>query len=397
MKTITFDETKWKLVPVDATEEMLAAAHESDRQYTLRVFGDIPTVQQGAHDHWVAMLAAAPTQPECEHNNAPAVNNWHSIKLVPPVPSKVIRSGLNALGHLFDIAPISDGQRARWLTWSKDVRAMLTREEDAAPAPAVPQGLPKGWRSSLEFVREMVDQERSCRSPSGQDRAQYTRAISVIDSLLAATPAPAPAQPIGRTELEIVEQTEELAAFLMDWRWGQAPESPSVKFRSTENVKAQKCWAAACHIQEMITATDVENAVAEVDDDPEPDAAPAQEVPSDPNGWCQYVAGMIFCWLQMQKELPNEDQCVAAIAGIIERRVWAYKPAQRVGLTEQRTYRLLQAGIDKIEAADEFLSDDTNTWAVDPNGIFVGVTYMGNVLRPARRAIISALRAKGAA
>lgn len=54
----------------------------------------------------------------------------------------------------------------------------------------------------------------------------------------------------------------------------------------------------------------------------------AQEVAPDPNGWCQYVAGMVFCWLQMQKELPNEDQCVAAIAGIIGRRLWAYKPAQ---------------------------------------------------------------------
>ena len=81
MKTINFDETKWTLVPVEPTEEMLAAAHEGDRQYTLRVFGDIPTVQQGAHDHWVAMLAAAPTQPECEHNNAPAVPQ--DMRLVP--------------------------------------------------------------------------------------------------------------------------------------------------------------------------------------------------------------------------------------------------------------------------------------------------------------------------
>ena len=58
---------------------------------------------------------------------------------------------------------------------------------------------------------------------------------------------------------------------------------------------------------------------------------PAQEVPSDPNGWCQYVAGMVFCWLQMQTELPPESQGVAAIAGIIERRLWAYKPAQKGG------------------------------------------------------------------
>ena len=50
-------------------------------------------------------------------------------------------------------------------------------------------------------------------------------------------------------------------------------------------------------------------------------------------------------------------------------------------------YRLLQSGVDRIEAADEFLSDDTTAWAIDPNGIFVGSIYGGHVLRPARRCI----------
>lgn len=50
-------------------------------------------------------------------------------------------------------------------------------------------------------------------------------------------------------------------------------------------------------------------------------------------------------------------------------------------------YRLLQSGVDRIEAGDEFLSDDTMTWAIDPNGIFVGNIYGGHVLRPARRRI----------
>ena len=50
-------------------------------------------------------------------------------------------------------------------------------------------------------------------------------------------------------------------------------------------------------------------------------------------------------------------------------------------------YRLLQSGVDRIEAADEFLSDDTTTWAIDPNGIFLGSIYGGHVLRPARRRI----------
>ena len=50
-------------------------------------------------------------------------------------------------------------------------------------------------------------------------------------------------------------------------------------------------------------------------------------------------------------------------------------------------YRLLQSGVDRIEAADEFLSDDATTWAIDPKGIFVGNIYGGHVLRTARRRI----------
>jgi hypothetical protein len=50
----------WRLVPVEPTDEMLAAADEGDREYTIRNFGDVQTVMQGPYDHYVAMLAAAP-------------------------------------------------------------------------------------------------------------------------------------------------------------------------------------------------------------------------------------------------------------------------------------------------------------------------------------------------
>jgi hypothetical protein len=55
----------WRLVPVEPTDEMLAAADEGDREYTLRNFGDVQTVMQGPYDHYVAMIAAAtpPAQP----------------------------------------------------------------------------------------------------------------------------------------------------------------------------------------------------------------------------------------------------------------------------------------------------------------------------------------------
>ena len=44
--------------------------------------------------------------------------------------------------------------------------------------------------------------------------------------------------------------------------------------------------------------------------------------------WSEYVAGMVWCWIQMQEPAPAEDQedrYTKAIAGIIERRLWALK------------------------------------------------------------------------
>lgn len=74
------------------------------------------------------------------------------------------------------------------------------------------------------------------------------------------------AQPLWRTDAEIVEQTEILARYLLSWKWGLHPESPDAQLRNSQNTKAQKAWNAACEIQDLLTATDVENAVAEVDD-----------------------------------------------------------------------------------------------------------------------------------
>lgn len=47
------------MVPIEPTDAMLEAAHNGDREYTLRNFGDIMTVMQGPYDHWCAMIAAA--------------------------------------------------------------------------------------------------------------------------------------------------------------------------------------------------------------------------------------------------------------------------------------------------------------------------------------------------
>lgn len=56
MKTITFDETKWKLVPVQPTREMLMAALDADN-------ASYDNHQYVLTEQWKDMLAAAPSQP----------------------------------------------------------------------------------------------------------------------------------------------------------------------------------------------------------------------------------------------------------------------------------------------------------------------------------------------
>ena len=66
-----------------------------------------------------------------------------------------------------------------------------------------------------------------------------------------------------RTDAQIVAQTEELAAELDRWRWGGVFED--VTYRSNNATRARHCWEMACKAQEILTDTDPENAVAEVD------------------------------------------------------------------------------------------------------------------------------------
>jgi hypothetical protein len=79
---------------------------------------------------------------------------------------------------------------------------------------------------------------------------------------------PAPAQkPVARTDQQIVDQTEELAVWLLLWRYNRQPETDTggAQMRESTHPFAERCWTAACHIQEMLTATDPENAVAELE------------------------------------------------------------------------------------------------------------------------------------
>ena len=59
MKTITFDETKWKLVPVQPTREMLMAALDADN-------ASYDNHQYVLTEQWKDMIGAAPTVPPQE-------------------------------------------------------------------------------------------------------------------------------------------------------------------------------------------------------------------------------------------------------------------------------------------------------------------------------------------
>lgn len=67
--------TEWCVVPREATEAMLKAARDSDREYTDYHLGKgTPIQHQGGYDHWDAMLAASPlaaAAPETEQSHAP--------------------------------------------------------------------------------------------------------------------------------------------------------------------------------------------------------------------------------------------------------------------------------------------------------------------------------------
>lgn len=67
MKTVSFDESEWQLVPVEATEEMLEAGF-----HAIEIGG-------GVTEHaWAALLAAAPTPAEAPADVARDAERWLS-------------------------------------------------------------------------------------------------------------------------------------------------------------------------------------------------------------------------------------------------------------------------------------------------------------------------------
>lgn len=82
MKTVTYDEQAWKLVPIEPTEKMIVEGFESEPndyftdQNELERYKALSGCRQAAYRAskcWSAMLRAAPTSPEVEQAR-PVVN-----------------------------------------------------------------------------------------------------------------------------------------------------------------------------------------------------------------------------------------------------------------------------------------------------------------------------------
>ena len=96
----------------------------------------------------------------------------------------------------------------------------------------------------------------------------------------------------------------------------------------------------------------------------------AKPVSHDKAKWCEYVAGMVFAWLEMQENLKEEDRCIKAITGIIERRMWALPTTHPAPSVPADVVRVpVQVLNDASEALGNFVSDhgwgDSDMQAMD--------------------------------
>lgn len=96
MKTITYDETQWTLVPVEPTEKMVEFAIYKRADLSDFRHGHKPAPYGETREQYRAMLAAAPTPPAASADDArdaaryrTAVSNWNVLR-VEVVPGVVL-------------------------------------------------------------------------------------------------------------------------------------------------------------------------------------------------------------------------------------------------------------------------------------------------------------------
>ena len=303
-------------------------------------------------------------------------------------------------------------------------QAILAMDEAAPAAVAVPAEV-TGLLEALESMVDVCEGHDFDGAPSDAHMDKARVAISAYRAALAATPA-ATAQARGGELNQFLSAAKDAGITHLPMSFGEAlreleaatgtvvlPEPGAVISEVMELVKdwAQRDFIAVEAGIDTLTeeSTDKQHQEAKrLDGEAETayraiesklrallaTGGQAQAVTKDEATWCSYIAGMIGCYLKEEDESPR----VKAIAGIIERRLWALpSPQAQADARDAEQYRLLLRGQDTIQADDEFLREDGVTWRKDPSGIFVGIIYEGNILLPARRAIAAQAAAQGGA
>lgn len=155
-----------------------------------------------------------------------------------------------------------------------------------ATYPQVSEDEPGGYCQEVDQVMDEAAAELR------RLHAENERLAALVDAQQPAPSAAAATVGHGRTDAEIVAQTVELTKYLLSWKWGLETEGDVSRIWESGNTKALVCWNAACHIQDLLTQTDVWNAVAELDGAsstaPKADSQPAPVLTSATGGdWTQ--------------------------------------------------------------------------------------------------------------
>jgi hypothetical protein len=175
----------------------------------------------------------------------------------------------------YDAGLLNDygGGNVEW--WKDYIRAELGRAYDHYLSQiTTPPAQPAPVQEPVTFNEEL-HQERERRQQLEAELMRMQGRELKLQMALNTSAAPA------RTDRQIVDETEALAKWLMAWSFN-GYLGTNVPIRQSEHPFAKSCWAAACHIQEMLTATDPENSVAELDVDTSPAAQPAPVISAGP-------------------------------------------------------------------------------------------------------------------
>jgi hypothetical protein len=122
---------------------------------------------------------------------------------------------------------------------------------------------------NAQDIRQLVMSVGGADPEKGPVTLYLDQLTVLLTKVAAPTPAPVAVGQRARTDVQIVEQTEELARLLMlEFYSREAPAH--TLFRNADDPRGRHAWIVASRAQEMLTNTAVENSVCEVDDAPTP-------------------------------------------------------------------------------------------------------------------------------